>query len=122
MWHLGCWRSSAWDSGVLNGPFFAAIQTLVPERLRAVSFAFIYLVANLVGMGLGPLLVGALSDALRPWAAEESLRYALLLMSPGYLWAAWHAWRASHTVTRDLKVCLDVDIRPDSLIDSKVSA
>ncbi len=85
-----------------NGPLFAAIQTLVPERMRAVSIAFIYLFANLIGMGLGPLATGALSDAFQPWAREQSLRYALLSLCPGYLWVGWHLWRASRTVIRDL--------------------
>jgi MFS family permease len=86
-----------------NGPLFAAIQTLVPPHMRAVSIAFIYLFANLIGMGLGPLVAGALSDALRPWVGEESLRYSLLLLCPGYCWAGWHLWNASKTVTRDLE-------------------
>jgi MFS family permease len=85
-----------------NGPVFATIQTLVPERMRAVSFALVYLVANLIGMGLGPLAVGALSDALRPTVGEESLRYSLLILAPGYFWVAWYALRASRTVTADL--------------------
>jgi len=87
-----------------DGPLFAVIQTLVPERMRAVSIALIYLFANLIGMGLGPLTVGALSDFLRPWAGEESLRYALIAICPGYVWVTWYLWRASQTVTRDLKV------------------
>lgn len=86
----------------LSGPLFSTIQTLVPERMRAVSFALVYLFANLFGMGLGPLAAGALSDAFRPWAGEESLRYASMLLAPGYLWVAWHAWRASKTVAADL--------------------
>jgi MFS transporter, Spinster family, sphingosine-1-phosphate transporter len=85
-----------------GGPMFATLQTLVPERMRAVSIALIYLVANLVGMGLGPLAAGALSDTLQPRFGEESLRYALLMLCPGYLWGGWHLWRASRTVTRDL--------------------
>jgi len=88
----------------VNGPLFATIQTLVPERIRAVSFALVYLFANLIGMGLGPLAAGALSDTFRPWAGEESLRYALVVLAPGYFWVAWHAWRASQTVARDLAV------------------
>jgi MFS family permease len=85
-----------------NGPLFATIQTLVPERMRAMSIAIIYLFANLIGMGLGPLAAGALSDLFRPVHGEESLRYALLTLCPGYLWAAWHLWRASRTVSQDL--------------------
>ena len=37
------------------GPLFATIQTLVPQRMRATSIAIIYLFANLIGLGLGPL-------------------------------------------------------------------
>jgi len=93
---------AAMGAASITGPLFATIQTLVPARMRALSIALIYLCANLVGLGLGPLVAGALSDALRPWLGEESLRYALLALCPGYLWAAWHLWRASHTVMPDL--------------------
>jgi len=86
-----------------SGPLFATIQTLVPDRMRALSVALIYLFANLIGMGLGPLAAGALSDAFRPWAGDESLRYALLALCPGYLWGTWHLWQSSRTVTRDLQ-------------------
>jgi MFS family permease len=89
------------------GPLFATIQTLVPNRMRAVSVAIIYLFANLIGMGLGPLAAGMLSDAFRPWAGEESLRYALLALCPGYFWAGWHLWRASRTVNRDIQAATD---------------
>jgi len=89
-------------SSLTVGPLFATIQTLVPPRMRAMSIAIIYLFANLIGLGLGPLAVGALSDALRPLLGVESLRYALLALCPGYLWVAWHLWRAGTSVTRDL--------------------
>jgi MFS family permease len=85
------------------GPLFATIQTLVPEGMRAMSIALMLLFANLIGMGLGPLAAGALSDMLQPLAGEESLRYALLILCPGYFWAGWHLWRGSQTVTRDLE-------------------
>ena len=66
------------------------------------SIALIYLFANLIGLGLGPLTAGALSDALRPIFGEESLRYALLALCPGYLWAGWYLWRARWTVMTEL--------------------
>ena len=94
---------AAVGGAVAAGPLFATIQTLVPQHMRAMSIAVVYLFANLIGMGLGPLSAGALSDVLRPWAADESLRYALLILCPGYLWAGWHLWQASRSVTRDLK-------------------
>lgn len=86
-----------------TGPLFATLQTLVPGRMRATSLAIMYLFSNLIGVGLGPLIVGVLSDALRPLFGEESLRYALLALCPGYLWAALHIWRASRSIAEDLK-------------------
>lgn len=84
------------------GPLFATIQTLVRPDMRAISIAAVYLFANLIGMGLGPLAAGALSDGLRPWFGDDSLRYALLILCPGYAWCGWHLWRASTTVSGDL--------------------
>jgi MFS family permease len=86
------------------GPLFATIQTLVPRQTRAVAVATTYLCTNLIGMGLGPLAVGALSDYLNPLFGAESLRYALLALCPGYLWACWHLWHASKTVHHDLEI------------------
>ena len=86
----------------LVGPIFATTQTLMPQRMRAVSIAMIYLFANFIGMGLGPVAAGVLSDGFRHWVGEASLRYALLALCPGYFWAGWHLRRASKTVTRDV--------------------
>ena len=87
----------------IDGPLFATLQTLVPPHMRATAIALVFLFANLIGMGIGPLMTGMLSDALRPWAGNESLRYALMAMFPGYLWGGWHLWRASQTVTGDVQ-------------------
>ena len=86
------------------GPLYGIIQTLIPDRMRATAIAVLYFISNLVGMGFGPLSTGVLSDALRPLAGTESLRYALLLLCPGYFWAAWHMWRARRTVVADLQL------------------
>jgi MFS transporter, Spinster family, sphingosine-1-phosphate transporter len=86
----------------MNGPTFAVLQTLVPAHMRAMSVALLLLFINLVGVGCGPWLAGGLSDALRPWVGQDSLRYAMLLICPVSLWGAWHLWRAGRTVARDL--------------------
>jgi MFS family permease len=93
---------AAFGGNMAQGPVYATIQTLVPPRMRAMSIALVLFFANLVGTGLGPWAAGALSDVLRPWLAEESLRYSLVLLCPGYFWAAWHLWRASRTVASDV--------------------
>lgn len=87
------------------GPLFATVQNIIPDNTRATSFAVIYLFANLIGMGLGPFAAGILSDTLQPIVDGRSLQYALVVFSPGYLWAAWHLWRASTTVKMDLDAC-----------------
>jgi MFS transporter, Spinster family, sphingosine-1-phosphate transporter len=94
---------TALGGALINGPMFATIQTLLPSRMRATALAIVFLFGNLIGLGLGPLAAGMLSDAFRPWAGEESLRYALLALCPGYLWAGWHLWRASRTVAGDVE-------------------
>ena len=102
-WAFGWMALSTVVGSLTSAPLFATIQTLVEPRMRAMSVAVLGLFANLIGLGLGPLTVGALSDALRSAAGEESLRYALIAMSPGTLWVAWHLWRASKTVAGDLE-------------------
>jgi MFS transporter, Spinster family, sphingosine-1-phosphate transporter len=80
----------------------AIILTVVPDRMRATSLAIALLFANLFGASIGPLIVGAASDVLRPQFGNESLRYALIASSFGYIWCAWHLWCASRTVTSDV--------------------
>ena len=46
------------------GPTFAAVQSLVHPRTRTTAAALLQLVAVLVGVGLGPLATGLLSDRL----------------------------------------------------------
>lgn len=85
-----------------SGPLFATLQTVVPENMLATATAIVMLMANLIGGGLGPIAVGALSDALLHTFGTDSLRYALLATCPGYLWGAWHLWRAARTVGSDI--------------------
>lgn len=99
---FGLLALAIFGGNMAQGPILATIQTLVPSSMRAISIALVYMFANLIGMGLGPLAAGALSDALRPWLGDESLRYALIILCPGYFWAAWHLWRAGQTVALDL--------------------
>lgn len=100
----------ALGGNMVQGPILATIQSLTKPSMRAISVALTFLFANLIGMGLGPVAVGALSDALHPISGPESLRYALLILSPGYFWAAWHLWRASRTVAQDIDAaCAEPD-------------
>ncbi|MGB3624356.1 MAG: MFS transporter [Henriciella sp.] len=63
---------------VFIGPLIATVQTLAPVRMRARAAAIQMLIGNLIGLGLGPLVIGFVSDILRPSLGENSLRFALL--------------------------------------------
>jgi predicted MFS family arabinose efflux permease len=85
------------------GPIFALMQRLVVDEMRATALSVVMLLANLIGMGIGPQFVGILSDLLKPHLGDDSLRYAMLIMSLVALWSAYHFWRVGGTVQRDLE-------------------
>jgi MFS family permease len=65
------------------GPAFAAVQSLVRPTSRALASAVMLFVINLIGLGLGPLLVGLLSDALTPiLGPTHGLRWAMATGGP----------------------------------------
>jgi predicted MFS family arabinose efflux permease len=78
------------------GPTYAAAQALAGTRTRAVAAATVLFFKAIVGLGLGPLVVGMASDALAPVAQSHSLRFALLLAPLFNLWAGVHFMRAAH--------------------------
>jgi MFS family permease len=83
-------------------PTFSLMQRLVSDNMRATTLAVVMLLANLIGMGLGPQAVGIISDVLQPIAGKGSLRYAMLTMSFVALWAAYYFWCVGRTVAGDL--------------------
>jgi predicted MFS family arabinose efflux permease len=88
--------------GFYLGPTFAMVQSLAEPTFRATAAALLLLVINLVGLGLGPLAVGLLSDALQPNLGPDSLSFALLLVPPVCIWAAYHFHAAACTIDGDL--------------------
>lgn len=83
-------------------PTYALMQRLVVDEMRATTLAVVMLFANLIGMGIGPQVVGILSDLLMPVVGKDSLRYAMLIMSFVALWAGYHFWQVGRTVNEDL--------------------
>lgn len=62
-------------------PTFSVIQQLVPATMRVTATAWKLLATNLIGLGLGPQLVGVVSDLLAPSLGDQSLRYSMLTCS-----------------------------------------
>lgn len=83
------------------GPSLAMVQGLVTVRMRAFAGAVFLFVLNLIALGLGPQLVGLLSDLLVPTFGDDSLRYALLFSSVLNIWAAAHYVLAARTLKED---------------------
>ena len=86
------------------GPVHAIVQAIVRVRMRAMAAAVLLFVINLVGLGLGPLVIGVLSDLLLAQFGAESLRYALLVVIPAVAWSALHYWLGARTLRADLAV------------------
>jgi predicted MFS family arabinose efflux permease len=70
------------------GPALSAVQHVVPASMRATASAIFLFVVNLIGIGLGTTMIGALSDAMHVRFGTESLRYAMLSGTGFYLVAA----------------------------------
>jgi MFS family permease len=83
------------------GPVTTAVQHLVPQRMRATASACFLLINNLIGLGVGPLLIGGLSDALKQSYGAESLRYAAVACTGFYFVAAGLMWIASTRLRSD---------------------
>ncbi len=84
------------------GPAFAMTQALVTLRMRAVASAILLLVLNLIGMGLGPFVVGIFSDLLEPATGHESIRYAMCIALIVNIWAGIHFMLGARSLQSDL--------------------
>jgi MFS family permease len=62
----------------------ALVQEEVAPSQRVLSGALLLLVMNLIGMGVGPTLVGAVSDSLRPTHPHHALQLAFYCLVPVY--------------------------------------
>ena len=82
------------------GPSLAMVQTLSPVHMRAVSSAIMMLCLNLIGLGLGPLLVGVLSDMLSTVYGEGSLSVALACFGLFAFWGSLHFWLCGRALAK----------------------
>jgi MFS family permease len=85
------------------GVTFGVFQNLLHPRMRATGSALLNTVYGLIGQGLGPLLVGWLSDKLAPGnGAGDGLAYAMAITAAIYLWAGAHYLLAGRHLKGDL--------------------
>jgi predicted MFS family arabinose efflux permease len=85
------------------GPVYATAQSVVAPQSRATTAAILLFVLNLIGLGLGPMSVGALNDLLAASFGEvEGIRWAMLLTALLILVSVALFWRARDTVREDI--------------------
>ncbi len=91
-------------------PSYNLVSQLVAPGRRGSAMALQTIVSTLLGVGVGPLIVGLCSDLLVPVFGQESLRYALMLMSlpvlGSVLLLARTATHASRTAYRHAAIVL----------------
>ena len=88
---------------VYLGNTLAMTHGLVGLRMRALASAILFFILNLIGLGLGPWVIGLLSDQLAPTLGQESLRHAMLYLLPAMMtWSVIHFYLASRTLKEDL--------------------
>jgi MFS family permease len=92
-------------SALWLGPAYASVQGLVRPDSRATATAILLFVANLVGLGLGPLGVGVVSDLLTARAGfseAAAIRWSLIGFAMFAFPCAWLFWSAGRTMREEL--------------------
>ncbi len=110
-------------------PTLAVVQNLVEPRMRATAAAFMFLMINIFGQGVGPTVIGAASDflshkvfvaggplSLCPAAkgdpgflagacaapTAEGLKWSLLALTISYFLGSLYFFAAARTIRKDL--------------------
>ena len=83
------------------GPVTTAVQHLVPQAMRSTASASFLLINNLIGLGVGPTLIGALSELFKDRFGTEALRYAAVSVVGFYVLASLLMFFAISRIRKD---------------------
>jgi len=83
------------------GPTIGLMQNLVPPGMRAQSLAIFLFTLNVANLIVAPQLIGIASDLLAGTYGDESLRWALVMVTPVGMWSAYHFWAAKKNLRED---------------------
>ncbi len=83
------------------GPVITAVQHLAPARMRSTASGSFLLINNLIGLGVGPLLIGRVSDSLKSTYGLDALRAAAVGGTVFYLLAAILMFFAAKRLEKD---------------------
>ena len=102
-WALVLYVPAVVIGNIYPAPVYATTQNLVAPHMRGVAASVLLLVINLIGLGLGPQLVGILNDVLEPRFGTEAIRYSMSIVGVANVWAAVHFLLAARTLREDLE-------------------
>lgn len=88
-------------------PSVALVQEEVRPNQRVMSGALLLLVMNLIGLGLGPTWLGAVSDALKASHPGNSLQLAFYTLVPFYALAVLLFWMLARAIRREAAMAGD---------------
>ncbi len=83
------------------GPVLSAVQHIAPASMRTTASASFLFINNLIGIGVGTVLIGWISEQLAPSFGDQSLRYSILIGLSFYLLSAALFFLASRRLHRD---------------------
>ena len=89
------------------GPLWASVGMIAAPGMRSIASSALLFVQMILGLGLGPLLTGMVSDAATKSLGLEGLRYALLLPTAAMLWAAFHYFKAARLIANEVSFAVD---------------
>lgn len=87
------------------GPVYASAQGLVPPQMRATSASIVLFIINMMGLGFGALVVGALSDGFNKGMGlgpAEGVRWALIVSASFGLISALLFWLARRRIREEM--------------------
>ena len=96
------------------GPMHSTIQGLVVPSLRATASALNLFVVNMIGLGLGPLVIGFMNDFFADRWGEGAIRYSMLFVALIGGVSSWIFWQSSRTLREDLQAARDAASGPSA--------
>jgi MFS family permease len=88
--------------GVWMGPATATVQNLTRPQMRSTMAAILFVTMGVIGVGLGPVFTGVLSDVWAARTGADGLRPALIITTAVGFWSALHFFLATRTLEEDL--------------------
>ncbi len=96
-WSIFFLMCSGMFSSSYNGPIYAVIVTVAGPKLRGLAVSLVQLGANLIGVGAGAWLIGAVSDYV---GHEHGVAWGIGMAMLFTLWGGCHLVLASRSISR----------------------